>query len=112
FPGLFTLEAAETVAGAGAGPVMLHLVDCSLLAPPRTRPDGRARYLMLETLRAYGLERLAEVGEQPAAAAGLARYALRMAEQAAAGMQASARERASARWLDAGEWCKPAARSG
>jgi predicted ATPase len=31
FPGPFTLEAAETVAGPAAGPVVLHLVDCSLL---------------------------------------------------------------------------------
>ena len=35
FPGPFTLDAAEAVAGAGAGPVVLHLVDCSLLVPPR-----------------------------------------------------------------------------
>ena len=68
FPGPFTLEAAEAVAGAAAEPAVLHLVDCSLLAPPRTGPDGRARYVMLETLRAYGLERLAEAGEQPEAA--------------------------------------------
>ena len=56
---------------------------------------------MLETLRAYGLERLAEAGEQPAAAAALACYALQVAEQAAAGMQASPGELAAARWLDA-----------
>ena len=87
--------------GQTAGPVVLHLVDCSLLAPPRTGPDGRARYLMLETLRAYGLERLAEAGEQPEAAAALARHALQVAEQAAAGMQTSAGELAAARWLDA-----------
>ena len=62
FPGPFTLEAAEMVAGAAAGPAVLHLVDCSLLLPPRPGADGRARYLMLETLRAYGLERLAEAG--------------------------------------------------
>ena len=43
-----------------AGPAVLHLVDCSLLVPPRTGQDGRARYPMLETLRGYGLERLAE----------------------------------------------------
>ena len=101
FPGPFTLEAAETVAGAAAEPVVLHLVDCSLLTPPRTGPDGRARYLMLETLRAYGLERLAEAGEQAGAAAALARYALQVAEQAAAGLETSAGERAAARWLDA-----------
>jgi predicted ATPase len=58
FPAAFTLDAAEVVAGAGAGPVVLRLVDCSLLAPPRTGEDGRARYLMLETLRGYGLARI------------------------------------------------------
>jgi predicted ATPase/DNA-binding CsgD family transcriptional regulator len=101
FPGPFTLEAAETVAGAAAGPAVLHLVDCSLLAPPRTGPDGRARYLMLETLRAYGLDRLAEAGEQRRAAAAMATHALQVAEQAAAGLQASGGELAAARWLDA-----------
>ena len=59
FSGPFTLDAAETVAGAAAGPAVLKLVDCSLIAPPRTGPDGRGRYLMLETLRAFGLNRLA-----------------------------------------------------
>ncbi|MGH3259577.1 MAG: protein kinase domain-containing protein [Streptosporangiaceae bacterium] len=76
FPGPFTLEAAGAMAGPGAEPAVLHLVDCSLISPPRTGPDGRSRYLMLETLRAYGADRLAEAGEQQAAAAGLARYAL------------------------------------
>ena len=102
FPGPFTLEAAEVVAGGGAGPGVLHLVDCSLLSPPRTGPDGRARYGMLETLRAYGARLLAEAGEQEGAAAALAGYALGVAEQAAAGLQTStAEELAAARWLDA-----------
>ncbi len=92
FPAPFTLEAADAVAGEGAGPVVLHLVDCSLLAPPRTGPDGRARYLMLETLRAFAADRLADAGEQPGAAAALARHALQVAEQAAAGLQTSAGE--------------------
>ncbi len=65
FPAPFTLEGAEAVAGAAAGPVALRLVDCSLLAPPRTGPDGRARYLMMDTLRAYGAGRLADAGEEP-----------------------------------------------
>ena len=64
FPGPFTLEAAEAVAGPGAGPVVLRLVDCSLLGPPRAGPDGRSRYAMLETLRAYGAGLPAEAGEQ------------------------------------------------
>ena len=64
----------------------MHLVDCSLLAAPRRGPDGRARYLMLETLRAFGTERLAEAGERDAAAAAMAAFALGVAEQAAAGL--------------------------
>ena len=76
-------------------------MDCSLLVPPRPGPDGRSRYAMLETLRAYGAGLLAEAGEQDRAAAALAGYALRVAEQAAAGLQTTAGEVAAARWLDA-----------
>ncbi len=101
FPGPFTLEATRTVAGPRAEPAVLHLVDCSLISPPRPGPDGRARYLMLETLRAYGTDRLAEAGEEHAAAAGLARYALQVATQAAEGMRTGVGELAAARWLDA-----------
>src|ERR1700722_11857166 len=43
FPGAFTLEAAEAVAGAGARPAVLHLVDSSLLVPPRAGSGGRDR---------------------------------------------------------------------
>ncbi len=104
FPGPFTLQGAEAVAGAGAGAAVLHLVDCSLLSPPRAGPDGRSRYGLLETLRAYGSGLLAEAGEHDGAAAALAGYAVRVAEQAAAGLQASgAEEVAAARWLDAEE---------
>jgi predicted ATPase/DNA-binding CsgD family transcriptional regulator len=101
FPGPFTLQGGAAVAGAGAEPMVLHLVDCSLLAPPRTGPDDRARYLMLETLRAFGLERLTEAGQRPDAEASLARHALAVAEQAAESMQASRTELQAARWLDA-----------
>ncbi len=101
FPGPFTLEAAEAIAGPGAGPAVLYLVDCSLLSPPRAGPDDRLRYVMLETLRAYGAGQLAEAGEQERAEAALARYALGVAGQAAAGLQASPGESAAARWLDA-----------
>jgi predicted ATPase/class 3 adenylate cyclase len=101
FPGPFTLEAAEAVAGAGAGPAVLRLVDCSLVSPPRTGPDGRPRYGMLETLRAYGAGLLAPAGEDAAAAAALAGYAVRVADEAAAGSQTSTGEVAAARQLDA-----------
>ena len=101
FPGPFTLAGAEAVAGAGSGPAVLHLVDCSLLVPPRSGPDGRSRYVMLETLRAYGAGQLAEAGEGDAVAAALARYALGVAEDAMSGLAAGAGEVAAARWLDA-----------
>ena len=104
FPGPFTLEAAEAVAGTDAAPAVLRLVDCSLLVPPRVGADGRSRYSMLETLRAYGNRLLAQAGEQDQAAAALAGWALGVAEQAAAGLQTStAEEVAAARWLDAEE---------
>jgi len=103
FPGPFTLEAAEAVAGAGAGPAVLHLVDCSLLSPPQAGPDGRSRYQMLETLRAYGSGLLAGAGELEEAAAVLARYGVQVVELAAAGLQTSgAEEVAAARRLGAG----------
>jgi len=101
FPGPFTLEGAEAVAGAGAGPAVLHLVDCSLLVPPRAGPDGRWRYVTLETLRAYGARLLAEAGEREQAEAALARYASALAGQAAAGLQTGTGEQAATRWLDA-----------
>jgi predicted ATPase/DNA-binding CsgD family transcriptional regulator len=101
FPGPFTLEAAEAVAGADTGPAVLHLVDCSLLVPPRAGPDDRSRYVMLETLRAYGAGLLAKADEADAAAAALAGYSLRVAEDAMAGLAADAGEVAAARWLDA-----------
>jgi hypothetical protein len=95
------MAAAEAVAGEAAGPAVLHLVDCSLLVPPRAGADGRARYSMLETLRGYGARLLAEAGEQDQAAAALAAWALSVAEQAAAGMTTIAGEPPAARWLDA-----------
>jgi predicted ATPase/DNA-binding CsgD family transcriptional regulator len=101
FPGPFTLEAAEAVAGADAGPTVLHLVDCSLLSPPRAGPDGRSRYPMLETVRAYGADRLAEACEGREAAAALAGFALGVAEAAAAGLETSRGEVAAGLWLDA-----------
>jgi predicted ATPase/DNA-binding CsgD family transcriptional regulator len=101
FPGPFTLEGAEAVAGADAGPAVLHLVDCSLLVPPRTGSDGRSRYVMLETLRAYGAGLLAEAGEGDAVAGALADYALRVAEEALSGLTGGNGEVAAARWLDA-----------
>jgi len=101
FPGPFTLEAAEAVAGPGAGKMVLRLVECSLLVPPREGPDGRWRYSMLQTLRGYGAGLLADSGEQEAAEAALARWAAGVAGQAGAGLRTVEGEAAAARWLDA-----------
>ena len=101
FPGPFTLEGAEAVAGTGAGLAVLRLVECSLLVPPRAGADGRPRYVMLETLRAYGARLRDQAGEQDTVSAALAAYALQVAEEAAAGLQTSAGEAAATRWLDA-----------
>jgi predicted ATPase/DNA-binding CsgD family transcriptional regulator len=100
FPGPFTLDVAVTVAGADAEAAVLRLVDCSLLSPPRPDPDGRMRYLTPETVRVFGAARLAEAGERPEAEAALARHALAVAEQAAAGLR-TRDELAALRWIDA-----------
>ena len=101
FPGPFTLDAAEAVAGADAGPAVLRLVDCSLLVPPRAGPDGRSRYSMLETLRGYGGGRLRQAGEEHQAASALAVHALHTAERAATQMAVREHEQLAALWLDA-----------
>ncbi|MFG1828820.1 AfsR/SARP family transcriptional regulator [Micromonospora chersina] len=64
FAGGATLEAAERVCGDGAVADVLDglsaLVDKSLVVAGGT---GEPRYRMLETIREYGLDRLAEAGE-------------------------------------------------
>ena len=93
--------AAEAVAGAGAGRAVLRLVDCSLVLPPRTGPDDRSRYGMLETLRAYGAGLLAEAGEEDEVSAALAAYAAEMAGEALAEVYTRTRELDGLRHLDA-----------
>ncbi|HEY7034069.1 MAG TPA: tetratricopeptide repeat protein [Thermomicrobiales bacterium] len=90
FAGSFTLDAAEAVCEAGQGdrgtealrpaplspcpPVPLSpsvldgiasLVDKSLMQQA-TRPDGTPRFRMLETIREFGMEQLAVIGETEA----------------------------------------------
>jgi non-specific serine/threonine protein kinase len=101
FPGPFTLAGAEAVAGPGAGLAVPRLVDRSLLVPPQTGPDGRTRYVMLETLRAYGAGLLAGAGEEGEVTAALAGYAAEIAERASAGLFTRTGEAASLRQLDA-----------
>ncbi len=101
FPGPFTLDAAEAVAGTRAGQAVLRLVDCSLVQPPQTGPDDRARYGMLETLRAYGAGLLAEADEEDQVSAALGEYAAEMAGNALVDVYTRTRELDGLRYLDA-----------
>ena len=92
FPGPFTLDGAEAVAGpAPAGPCCgWWTARCwSRRGSIRTAGPGT---LMLETLRAYGAGLLAEAGEDGAAAAALAGYAAAGGRGGRAGLQTSAGE--------------------
>jgi predicted ATPase len=75
FPATFDLPAAEAVAGDGTVDVVdcvLRLVDRSLVV---YEPESD-RYRLLETLRQYGADRLAEAGETDATRERHARYFL------------------------------------
>jgi predicted ATPase/DNA-binding SARP family transcriptional activator len=69
----FTLEAAEAVLGDDAVETVQGLVDQSLLSVRETAAG--VRYRMLETVREFGLMRLAEAGEDAAARAAQRRWA-------------------------------------
>jgi predicted ATPase/class 3 adenylate cyclase len=87
FAGSFGLDAAETVCGSGdldvlevAG-LLGSLVDKSLVVAEPA--GGTLRYRLLETIRLFAAERLAEAGDDEAAAAHCAHF-LSFAEAAAA----------------------------
>ena len=88
FPAPFTLGAARAAAGPDAAELVPRLVRRSLLVAPRAGPDGRSRYRLLETLRAYGLARLDESGEREQTVAAVAAWTLSEAERAAATFEA------------------------
>ena len=80
FPASFDLAAAEAVAGDGAVDVVdcvLRLVDRSLVV----YEAGADRYRLLETLRQYGADRLAEAGETEQIRERHARHFLDLAER-------------------------------
>jgi predicted ATPase/DNA-binding SARP family transcriptional activator len=84
----FDLATAEDVASelgvdGDPGAALAHLVDASmidaLMVNAGPSPAG-TRYRMLETLRSFGVDRLAAAGEQAAAAARLVAWGQRLAE--------------------------------
>ena len=84
FAGGWTTEAAETVCADGGLPVLdtlSGLVDKSLVQM-EDGEDGAIRYVLLETLREYGREKLALSGAGDALCARHARWFLALAEDA------------------------------
>jgi predicted ATPase len=87
FSGGWSLEAAEAVAGTGAGltddalTVLYRLVDQSLVVVDAGSEEGRCRYL--EPIREYAGERLAAAGEAEAVRRRHGEWYLALAERAA-----------------------------
>jgi predicted ATPase/class 3 adenylate cyclase len=85
FAGGFSLEAAEAVANPEGGLDVLdgleRLSEHSLLRQEEG-PDGEPRFTMLETIREYGLEQLAQHGETEATRQTHAGFFLALAEEA------------------------------
>ncbi|MGH2929130.1 MAG: ATP-binding protein, partial [Solirubrobacteraceae bacterium] len=107
FPGGATLAAAERVCAGQPGqeasplpvgallPTLAGLVGKSLLSRSDAQQDATPRYRMLETVRAYGLERLAEARDDAVTRDAFARYYLEFAETA----DPQLRTKAQAHWF-------------
>jgi predicted ATPase/DNA-binding CsgD family transcriptional regulator len=109
FVGGFTLEAADAVASETSGvgseendPTAHPSLDAiaSLVAKSLVdrveQPDDEPRFRMLETIREFGLERLAASGEEAAIRTRHATWCLAMAEQGERGLAGPEQ----GRWLD------------
>ena len=98
FRGGWTPAAAAAIMDgttANAGQILDRLIDHNLVRT-RDEPEGTARYLMLETIREFALERLEAAGETEQACERHARFFAALAEQAARHFGSSAQ----ITWLD------------
>ncbi len=93
FAGGCSLQAVEEVLGGGISPPdsdllerVTSLINKSLLARIETE-GGEPRFIMLETLREYGAERLEESGEAEAALLAHALYCVELAEASFEGLK-------------------------
>ena len=98
FSGGATPDSAEQVCSLGSDPagvveVVAALVDKSLVV---ASGEHQVRYRLLETVRAYAADRLAEAGESGQVAAAHAEYFLALAERA----EPELRSRDQLSWLD------------
>jgi len=100
FVGGCSLEAAEAASDAGRDlgldvfDGMASMVDKSLVQQLE-KTEGESRFVMLETIREYALERLAESGEEHSTRRAHAAYCLVLAEEGASGTAQDETE-----WLD------------
>ncbi len=105
FAGGFDLAAAKAVAGDGAGDLdaldgVASLVEQSIVQPFGFHEAEEPRYRMLETVREFGLERLAASGEEATVRGAHAVYVLAAVEAAMARLFSPEFDRVAAR-LDA-----------
>jgi len=100
FRGTISLEAVEAVGAADEAEratvvdVLARLVDHSLVQV--VERAGETRYRLLETVRQYGLEKLAASGEADAVHQAQTRYLIALAERAQAGLAGPEQ----ARWIE------------
>jgi predicted ATPase/transcriptional regulator with XRE-family HTH domain len=102
FHGGWTLEAAEVVAvdsGLDVLDGMERLVEQSLIRVA-AQPDGTARYTMLETIREFGLDQLAAVGEVEEANRRHFDYFVTVAERGDDAIHRRPEGAASDEWID------------
>ncbi|HET8851329.1 MAG TPA: AAA family ATPase, partial [Ktedonobacteraceae bacterium] len=100
FAGGCTLQAVEAITQAAGHVVSTALDGVSVLLENNLlrqveQPDGELRLLLLETIREYGLECLADTGELEAARAAHAAYYLTLVEEA----KPRSRGAEQARWV-------------
>src|SRR5207248_2360471 len=81
FRGGFSLEAAERLAGDDVLDGISSLLDKAFLRRDPTGPEDSPRFVMLETIREYGLECLVESGRRPAMQLAHARLMAGIAEE-------------------------------
>jgi predicted ATPase len=82
FVGAWDLEAAEAVCGDDDGSVLDHVSAVAEESLIRREPGDEARFVMLETVREYALERLGAAGEEDDVRARHAAYFLEFARRA------------------------------
>lgn len=94
FVGGFALQAAEAIGGQRSVTALHSLVSKSLLTPQPGRAAG-SRFTLLETIREYGLERLAASGEEAAVRRAHASYFTSFAADVMRDIQGPAAHRAA-----------------